>query len=330
MRPLLPLATIALALATSAPALGQEQSAPPTAPASGANAADGDSDAARGDAEAHDRSPGAAAGAPAPTSRGSDPTDGDANAMDGDGRGGAEPSDGPAEPAGPTAGTSREGPDERRPKVAIVIRGDADTELRAAATRLEEALEGAVRLPSDDALRAALRGEGADDGLDGVRTRRRSLGLGDDEATLRALARLVGADALVVIHEDAGAPHLEVFDARAGRFFRERLPVQPLDASARFVARAARAAHRRARTSAVPSPVAAAEAGEAARAPGASEPEARETDALPPARAFFKKNWAYFVAGALLVGVVTFFVVRGRRDDDAPLPVLRFRPGPVE
>ncbi len=250
-----------------------------------------------------------------------------------------------------------EAPSADAPKVAVVVRGDPDATLRATARALEDALNGPVRLPGDPALRAALRGEGADDGLDRVRATRRGLGLGDDAATLRALARWVDADALVVVHGRRGEAYVEVFDAHAGRYYRDALPVQPLEASTRFVFRTAHAARRRAMqadathggtthegttrastteagtdgSAATPTAPSPAEVAHGANAPTEPPPSAAGADeALPPVRAFFKKNWAYFVAGALLVGVVTFFLVRGRRDDAAPQPVLRFRPGPIE
>ncbi len=300
MRTLLPLITLGLTLATTWPALGQQpQATSPDAPRSPT------SDTAE------------TASASATTSA----------------------DEGAATPATPTANTTTPVADEPNarqeaeaaslPKVAVVVRGDADARLRRAAMNLEATLDGTLRLPSDSALRAALRGEGADDGLDGVRARRRGLGLGSDESTLRELARLVAADALVVVHAEAGTIYLEVFDAWAGRFFRDTRPLDPLETSARFVARAAQAAHRRARTGAPPSPIETAMATQAAPHETSSSNADRD-DEIPPARAFFKKNWAYFVAAALLVGVVTFFVVRSRRNDDTPQPVLRFRPGPVE
>jgi hypothetical protein len=50
-------------------------------------------------------------------------------------------------------------------------------------------------------------------------------------------------------------------------------------------------------------------------------------DAPRPARRWLKANWAYIVGGALLVGAITGFIVRGRRNDEDPPPILRFRPG---
>ena len=91
-----------------------------------------------------------------------------------------------------------------------------------------------------------------------------------------------------------------------------------MDLLYRFVVRAAGAAHRREHGEDTLSPRA------AARASVAAETEDAE---IPPARAWFRKNWAYLVGGLLLAGVVAFFIIRGRRDDSLPPPVLRFRTG---
>ncbi|MCB9624428.1 MAG: hypothetical protein H6723_14020 [Sandaracinus sp.] len=95
-------------------------------------------------------------------------------------------------------------------------------------------------------------------------------------------------------------------------------PSSPTSARASFIRRAALAAARRSTTT----PAA------AARAEVATEPTPTpEPDPRSPARRWLRANWAYLVGGALLVGVITGFVVRGRRNDDTPPPLLRFRPG---
>ena len=89
-----------------------------------------------------------------------------------------------------------------------------------------------------------------------------------------------------------------------------------------------------------PEPAAEAEAGAGAEAEVQPKPTGKgkrrkSAEAEPPApeeeatgaRAWFKKNWAFVVAGALLVGVVTGFVIRATREDPQPDPVIVFRPG---
>ncbi len=90
------------------------------------------------------------------------------------------PSDAPVETVEPPV----EAPPapERTPRVAVVVAGDPDPETVTAAEAVEIALaeETRVTLPSDAALRGALRGEGeTGDGLDEVRAERRRLGLGE-------------------------------------------------------------------------------------------------------------------------------------------------------
>ncbi len=65
-------------------------------------------------------------------------------------------------------------------------------------------------------------------------------------------------------------------------------------------------------------------------AAAAAEPDAdavEDDDEPSPARQWFKKNWAFLLAGVLLVGVVTGFVIRSRRDDPDVDAVIVFRPG---
>ena len=210
-----------------------------------------------------------------------------------------------------------------RGKLAIIVAGDPDEALQRAARALEDTLRDRVALPSDPGLRAALRGAPGqeDDGLARVRRERRGLGFGDEDLpTLARLGRLAGADAVAVLRRADGRLQLEILDVGAATFYRDRLPLEPLGAAADFAVRATRAAHRRAGGPAVdvtPATVAA----------NGAETEEEPEDPLPPARAWLKKNWAYIVGGVLLVGVATFFIVRARRDDGPPNPVLRFRTG---
>jgi hypothetical protein len=227
--------------------------------------------------------------------------------------------------------------------VAVVVAGDPDESLRDAALAIDEGLAGALRRPSDPGLRSALRGEAApeeDDGLERVRRERRGLGFDeDDRPTLARLGRMAGADVLVVVIRREGALRAEVFDVHAERFYRDRLEAAPVDAVVAFTTRAARATRRRtlaareddtgdesAETARPdpPEPPTAAETAAAAVADG----DAEEADDEPsPAREWFKKNWAFILAGALLVGVVAGFVVRSRRDDPELDAVIVFRPG---
>ena len=239
----------------------------------------------------------------------------------------APPADAPSADA-PSAADPADGA-----KVAVIVAGDPDEALRRAARDLDRALAGTdlVR-PSDSLLRAALRGEvppdGGEDGLERVRAERRRLGFGDaDPEALRALGGMVGADALVIVRRADGALRIEVFDVPAARFYRDRLALDPAAETVVFIRRAARASRRRAARVEVatvddpppaPSPAQTAEAAAAAEEPA---------EAVRPVRAWFKKNWAFLVAGALLVGVVTAFVVRAAREEPQPDPMIVFRPG---
>lgn len=200
-------------------------------------------------------------------------------------------------------------------KVVVVLVGDPDEAARADAQRLEQALRDAnLELPSDSGVRGALRGEsGEDDGLDRVRAERRQLGWGDDDsAGALRIGEMTQANLVVLLRRNASGRQLDVFDVRARAFFEDTPALEPLADATRFVRRAGAAAMRR---SAAPSPREVAQASE----------EANEEEAIPPVRLWFRKNWPYLVAGALLIGAVLFLVFRD--DDDRGSPVLRFRPG---
>lgn len=226
---------------------------------------------------------------------------------------------------------------QEAPKAVVVVAGDPDAATQARALEFEAALEeGGISLPVDTALRGALRGDPGteDDGLEGARRERRRLGFGEEDATtLVRIGRLTGAHAVVVVQSGAEP---SVFDVGASAFFEN-----PTGEVAGFVRRAVRSAARRAAEPA-PEPTGETEVQAEARAPSPRETAERETaaeeararaDSTPeperPARAFFKKNWPYFVAGLLLAGAVTWLIVAGGRDDDVPPPVLRFQPGDV-
>lgn len=218
----------------------------------------------------------------------------------------------------------------RAPRVATVLVGDPEPARRARAAELDARLERVgLRRLGDPAMRAALLGDvREDDGLERLHAARRRLLFEDDPGeALRDLGARLRVDALVVVR--AAEPlRIAVFDLAAGAFYEDEPTLDDLDAAAAFVRRAARAAARRASSpqASAPSP---AEAAAAASSTAATEtPAATAADTHRPARRWLKSNWAYLVGGALLVGVVTGFIVRGRRqDDDALPPILRFQPG---
>lgn len=236
---------------------------------------------------------------------------------------------------------------DARPRIAVVVKGDPSPELVQAAQGLSDALEaeGEVAQPSDAAARAALRGAAseADDGLADVRAARR--GLGWDEARdvdlLTRLGTFLDCDALVIVR--AGTPPVaEVFDVGRHDFYDgvATLDDPTFERPSRFVRARARAARERrlqaasAEAAAVTTPVAvaaasattgtAAEPGAPTGARAASEPSARAD--VPPARRFFRKNWPFFVAGALLAGGIAWVVV-AKTGNDTPAPVVHVRPG---
>lgn len=217
----------------------------------------------------------------------------------------------------------------RAPRVATVLVGDPEPTRRARAAELDARLERVgLRRLDDPAMRAALLGDvHEDDGLERLHAARRRLLFEDDPTeALRDLGARLRVDALVVVRA-ADPLRIAVFDLAAGAFYEDEPTLDDLDAAAAFVRRAARAAARRASSpqASAPSP---AEAAAASSTATTGTPAATAADAHRPARRWLKSNWAYLVGGALLVGVVTGFIVRGRRQDDRdPPPILRFRPG---
>ena len=233
------------------------------------------------------------------------------------------------------------------PKAVVIVVGDPDDSLRDVARSLDEALAELPQLivPTDAGLRLALRGEPdpiVDDGLGRVRSLRRSVGVSpaDDVRALQQLGRLVGADVVVVVKRDQGEARVEVMDVAEGRFFQDRPSIGETPI---FVARAARGARRRARASA--SGAAETQRNAAEPSPAAARPRdlapvdpvapiapiapiaPEEPDGAPPVRTWFRKNWAYLVAGALLGGVIVGFAIRATRDEPLPGAVIVFRPG---
>ena len=222
--------------------------------------------------------------------------------------------------------------DEPLPKVAVVVVGDPDDDLRARAVELEEALTegGEVRVPSDPGLRAALRGEPPvateDDGLERVRAERRRVVLADlsavvesDARALRALGRSSGATAVVVVRRsETGSIDALVMDVGRVALYEGEVATTDLDAACAFVVSRARSAAR------------AAARGEGPVAPSPrAEPAPAETQT--PARddeedGGIFSEWPFIVAGVLLAGFVLFLVLDSEPAEQGP-PVLRFTAG---
>ncbi|AKF06893.1 hypothetical protein DB32_004042 [Sandaracinus amylolyticus] len=213
------------------------------------------------------------------------------------------------------------------PKVAVIVVGDPDPVLVASAVEIEArlALSGDLRLPSDTALRAALRGDAGapEDGLDEVRRERRRLGLGEssDAPVLARLGRRAGAVLVLALREGAEGPEAVALDVRTAQFFEGTLPLSELDPErvlpfvtrrARAAARGAAAAPTEPTTTELPAPEV------PAAATQADEPE-DEPD-------WFEQHWPYFAAGGLLAAAIVFVVVVAADGGDPP-PMLRFQPG---
>jgi hypothetical protein len=253
---------------------------------------------------------------------------------------GAQDSTGPAaEATSAEPPTETPSPEPRRPapKVAVVVAGDPDDTLRGTAARIARVVADAegLRGPSDPGLVRALRGEpGAeDDGLDRVRRDRRRLGLGDDDDAplLLRLGRMTGAAVVVVVRGADEGASLEVFDVNAQAFYEGGLSLPADDAHVQgFITSRARAARRRASAEAV-AVTTAAEAdqqaeGEAGEHGGQGAEHTGGTPQAEERPGFFRRNWAYILAGVAVAGAATVLVVT-RGDDASPPPVLRFRPG---
>jgi hypothetical protein len=120
-------------------------------------------------------------------------------------------------------GADTDTPPATPPKIAVVVAGDPDETLRNTAAFIEtEPTSSGLRVPTDPALRAAMRGEPAsgEDGLEGLRSIRRGLGLDPrkDLASYKRIGVTAGADALVVVRRE-GAILVEVFDVSAAQFY---------------------------------------------------------------------------------------------------------------
>lgn len=218
-----------------------------------------------------------------------------------------------------------------RPKVAVVVAGDPDETLRNTASFIEtEVTLSGLRTATDPALRAALRGEPAtsEDGLEGLRSLRRGLGLEPrrDLAAYERMGSLAGADALVVVRRE-GAIVIEVFDVSAARFYEGVVSFDESTTEERVAFIQSRAEQAQLRWLEPPSPAPAAKssATSPATSPRVNEPEQKADESRAKRR--IKKAWPYLVAGALLAAGVTYLIIDRRRTDDPGPPLLRFRPG---
>ncbi|UJR80521.1 hypothetical protein [Sandaracinus amylolyticus] len=242
----------------------------------------------------------------------------------------AAPPEEASEPATPTESAPESAEPEAprvAPKVAVIVVGDPDPVLVASAVEIEArlALSGDLRLPSDTALRAALRGDAGapEDGLDEVRRERRRLGLGEssDAPVLGRLGRRAGAVLVLALREGAEGPEAVALDVRTGQFFEGTLPLAEIDPErvVSFVTRRARVAARGA--------VAAPAEPETTELPAPEVPTAA-TQATEPEDEpdWFEQNWPYFAAGGLLAAAIVFVVVVAADGGDPP-PMLRFQPG---
>lgn len=213
----------------------------------------------------------------------------------------------------------------------MVVSGDPDETIRNVAAFVQnEATLSGLRAPTDPALVTAMRGEPAteEDGLEGLRSLRRGLGLdpAKDLAAYQRIGMIAGADALVVVRRQ-GPIVIEVFDVTAAQFYEGTMTFDQSspEERVRFIqSRAEQAKLRWSKpTPSTPSP------------PPPPPPPDDEAKGSPPvdkvddsrAKRRWKKAWPYVVAGALLAGGVTYLIIDRRRTDVVAPPLLRFRPG---
>jgi hypothetical protein len=209
------------------------------------------------------------------------------------------------------------------PKIAVVVAGDPDETLRQTAAFIEsESTFSGLRAPADPALRGAMRGEPAaeEDGLEGLRSIRRGLGLDlrKDLASYKRIGIIAGADALVVVRRE-GATLIEVFDVSATQFYEGALEFDESTSVQRVQFIESRAVQAQLRWSQPPPPP------PPAASPKVNDPKEPADESRAKRR--MKKAWPYVVAGALLAGGVTYLIIDRRRTNEPEPPLLRFRPG---
>jgi hypothetical protein len=215
-------------------------------------------------------------------------------------------------------------------RIVVVVRGgDPGADVIEAATALETQLAAAgLTLPADEGMRIVLRGgvPAAPEGYEPARAARLRLGWSPeaDREALTGIGRFVEADAVVVVTGTDETIRVEVFDPGAGQFYEGAAAIAADDPSpaVAFVRTRARAALRRRI--------------EPARAARAETPEgpARSVSAAgiadEPAQEqprWIRRNWPIILAGVLLAGTVTYFVVAQRRDNNPDPPAIHIRPG---
>ena len=233
----------------------------------------------------------------------------------------------PSADAGASAGTGADADTDADaapppPKIAVVVAGDPDETLRNTATFIEqEAVLAGMAVPTDPALRAAMRGEPAteEDGLERLRSIRRGLGLDPhkDHASFQRIGLISGADALVVVHR-RGPIFIEVFDVAAAQFYEGVLEFDSSTTAERVAFIDSRAEQAQLRWSAPPPPPPEAK-------PKVNEPKDKEDDSRAKKR--WKKAWPYVLVGALLAGGVTYLIIDRRNTPESGIPLLRFGPG---
>jgi hypothetical protein len=208
------------------------------------------------------------------------------------------------------------------PKVAVVVAGDPDETLRNTSAFLEqEVVLAGLEVPSDPALRAALRGEPPkeEDGLEKLRAIRRSLGLDPrkDLSSYQRIGLIAGADALIVIRRE-GLIRIEVFDVAAAQFYEGVLDFDTSNAETRKQFILSRADQAQLRWSAPPPPP-------PEKKVAVNTEEQKNDDSQAKKR--WKKAWPYVLVGALLAGGVTYLIIDSRRAPESGVPLLRFTPG---
>jgi hypothetical protein len=210
-----------------------------------------------------------------------------------------------------------------RPRVAVVLIGDANEESRAAAARVERALAERVELPADAGLRASLVGAESEHAIAPVVRDRRALGgaEAEDVPLLAALGDRADVVLLLVVRTRAGVREVVAFDVRHRAFFEGALALDERLDDERML-RFVRARARAARSEVAPPGALSSE--EEQRVARAVAPRPDPTGEQQPD--WLENNWPYLLAGALLAGAAAFVIVY-TVEDQGVTPMLRFRPG---